>query len=482
MPGDLRFFGVVMVLAVVASGLQAMASAAEAEAPTFARDVAPILYDSCVSCHRPGEVAPMSLLTYQDARPWARAIKFKVVSREMPPWHADRATGLPFSNDPSLSQAAIDTIVAWVDAGAPPGHTSDMPPAPTFLEGWQHPSGRSPDFIVPMPVDYALPAEGSIPYVNFHVKVPLDDDVYAEAVETRPGNRAVVHHMSVNLAEYDEPPPPGPIFAEVGATTGTGRRRPADADGPDANEPQNVRTNQRRRFAQLGLFTPGQGFERFPSGYGLRVHGGPTAYVRFNMHYQLTGRPETDRSSLAIWLQRDPVEFEMRRSRGVEGTVLAEGEELLDGTPGLRATGTYAVIPPIPAGADNFKAVGVTPFAEDTTIYQLNPHAHLRGKDFTYTLVYPDGREEMLLHVPHYDFNWQLIYELEEPLVAPAGSKLVMTGHYDNSHKNRYNPAPDRDVLWAEQSWEEMFVPHVMYATEPARDAAAKGTTQQNEE
>ena len=133
-----------MLLALFVSGGQPAASAAEAETPTFARDVAPILYDSCVSCHRPGEIAPMSLLTYQDARPWARAIKSKVVSREMPPWHADRATGLPFRNDPSLSQAAIDTIVAWVDAGAPPGNMSDLPPAPTFLEGWQHPSGRSP--------------------------------------------------------------------------------------------------------------------------------------------------------------------------------------------------------------------------------------------------------------------------------------------------------------------------------------------------
>ena len=482
---DVGSLGVVMLLALFVSGGQPAASAAAAEAPTFARDVASILYDSCVSCHRPGEIAPMSLLTYQDARPWARAIKSKVVSREMPPWHADRATALPFRNAPSLSQAAIDTIVAWVDAGAPPGNMSDMPPAPTFLEGWQHPSGRSPDFIVPMPVEYTVPAEGGIPYVNFHAKLPLTDDVYAEAVETRPGNRAVVHHASLNRTDFDEPPPPGPVFAEVGATTSSRPRPTANANRADGNttsQTENVRSNRRPRSARIGLFTPGAGFEWFPSGTGLRVHGGPTAYIRFNMHYQLTGRPETDRSSLAIWLQRGPVQFEMVRNRGIVGTILAEGQELLAGTPGLRATGTYAVIPTIPAGADNFETVGVTPFAADTTIYQFNPHAHLRGKDFTYTLVYPDGREEMLLHVPRYDFNWQLIYELEEPFVAPAGSKLVMTAHYDNSHKNRYNPAPDRDVIWAEQSWEEMFIPFVVYATEPEEDAAAKSTTQENQE
>lgn len=162
----------------------------------------------------------------------------------------------------------------------------------------------------------------------------------------------------------------------------------------------------------------------------------------------------------------------MIRNGGIEGTVLAEGQEIVDGTPGLKATGTYAVIPNIPAHAGNYKVVGVTPFEEARTIYQVNPHAHLRGKDFTYRLVYPDGQERMLLQVPAYDFNWQMIYQLETPLQVPAGSKLVITAHYDNSLKNKYNPGPDQEVIWAEQSWEEMFVPFIMYsidATEPPK-------------
>lgn len=449
--------GIVLVLVS-----PAMAVAGEAT-PSFAKDVAPILYKNCVTCHRPGEVAPMSLLTYQAARPWAKAIKEKVVSREMPPWHAD-SSGLAFRNDRRLSQEEINTIVAWVDAGAPKGDDADLPPAPAFAEGWEHPS-RSPDLIVPMPVEYEIPADGAIPYVNFHAKVPLTADAFAEAVETRPGNRAAVHHITVNPMEFKQPPAPGPEFAPVGATAGNRGRENAVS---------------RRQSSILGLFTPGQGFEQFPAGSGLRVKGGPTTYFRFNMHYQLTGKPETDRSAVGIWLHRDPIQFEMIRNGGIEGTVLAEGTELVDGTPGQKATGTYAVIPNIPPRAANYKVVGVTPFEEARTIYQFNPHAHLRGKDFTYRVIYPDGQERTLLHVPAYDFNWQMIYQLETPLQVPAGSKLVITAHYDNSLKNKYNPGPEKEVIWAEQSWEEMFVPFIMYSIDATE--RPKPTTQDQQQ
>ena len=461
---------------LVIIGVTGSAWATEAETPTYTKDIVPILNENCVSCHRTDEVAPMSFETYKQVRPWARSIKSKVVSREMPPWHAEPNVGLKFKNDRHLSQEVIDTIVAWVDGGAPQGNKADLPPAPSFAEGWQHPTGRAPDFIVPLPVEYHLPPAGSIQYVDFFAKIPLEEDAYAEAVETRPGNRAAVHHITVNPREFEEPPDPGPTFADIGTTSGNGGRQiraaveAAAERGEELDIPLPSQRNARQQNALLGLFTPGQGFEQFPPGYGMKVKGGPTTYLHFNMHYQLTGRPEIDRSSFAVWLHRDPIEFEMKRNGGVEGTVIAEGQELLDGEPGIQATGTYAVIPKIPAGADNFKTAGIAPFLKDTIIYQFNPHAHLRGKAFTYSLVYPDGREEMLLSVPKYDFNWQLIYELDEPLIAPAGSKLVTTAHYDNSHKNRYNPAPDRDVNWAEQSWEEMFIPFVMYAAEPSEE------------
>ena len=448
--------GVTVLMAAPVAAL-----AAEAEAPTFTKDVAPILFDNCVSCHRPGEVAPMSLLTYQSTRPWARAIKGKVVSREMPPWHADPTASLPFKNDRRLSQDQVDTIVAWVDAGAPQGNVADLPPAPSFKEGWSHPTGRDPDVVISMPVDYELPAAGVAPYVTFWTKLPFEEDVFAEATESRPDNRAVVHHLLTTPALFDEPPPPGPDLQPDRIST----------TSPEELRARNV---DERNLGNLSFYTPGSGFERYPAGYGKRILGGPKAYLQFSMHYQPTGRPETDRSSMGVWLQQEPVLYEMIRDGIQAGTVLAEDKELLG--PDYAASGLHKLAPNIPANADNYKIVVVEPFAEATTIYKFHPHAHLRGKDFTYTLVYPDGREQTILHVPQYDFNWQMNYELETPLEVPAGAKLVATAHYDNSTANRYNPAPDRDVIWAEQSWDEMFHPFTVYAVDVPE--SAKPTTQ----
>ena len=204
--------GVTVLACAMASGAAAQAPAS----PTFSGDVAPILFESCVACHRAGEVAPMSLTTYAQVRPWARSIKKKVASREMPPWHAAVAESLPMRNDRSLDQAEIDTIVAWVDAGAPEGNKADLPLLPSFHEGWQHPS-RPPDIIVPMPVEYEVPAEGMLEYINFFSKLPLEEDVYIEALEARPDNRAVVHHFAAGTRNFPQPPPPGPVMLGIDA-------------------------------------------------------------------------------------------------------------------------------------------------------------------------------------------------------------------------------------------------------------------------
>ena len=189
----------------------APSSASPPEAPTFTKDVAPILLKNCASCHRPGEVAPMSLLTYQDARPWSKAIKEKVVSREMPPWFADRTQGRKLRNDRSLTEQEIQTIVAWVDAGAPKGHDADLPALPRFAAGW---SGGAPDYIVEVPVEFELPAEGQIDLQDFYVPVPFAEDRFAEALEMRPGNYAVVHHARINLQSLPE----GAKIVGVGAS------------------------------------------------------------------------------------------------------------------------------------------------------------------------------------------------------------------------------------------------------------------------
>src|SRR5918912_870421 len=188
--------------AVVLGAVTVAAAPAGPTVPTFTKDVAPIVFDKCASCHRPGEVAPMTLLSYEDARPWAKAIKNKVVAREMPPWFADPDHTLKMRNDRSLSKDQIDTIVKWVEAGAPKGNDADLPPPPKFAEGWT--AGREPDYILEMPVEFAIPAEGELGVQMFYSPVPFKEDRFAEILEIRPGNRAVVHHAGVFIVDIPE--------------------------------------------------------------------------------------------------------------------------------------------------------------------------------------------------------------------------------------------------------------------------------------
>jgi len=437
--------GVTLSISVGSGATVATARGAANVAPTFTKDVAPIFYKSCVTCHRPGEVAPMSLLSYQEARPWSRAIKDKVLTREMPPWHADPKYG-KFRNDRSLSQAEIDTITAWVDAGAPKGNDADQPPAPDFSSGWSH---GEPDYILEMPIDFELPAEGEIPEQQFYVKIPFETDRFAEILEMRPGNPAVVHHGGAHVVDMPE-----------GAVVADGR-----AYGPDGKELPSLRSARRGRtdvFALTGShklisFVPGRGVERHRAGVAKRLPAGK--YVQFAMHYQPTGKPERDRTRLGIWFSRQPVTHEVLTTQAGNplatspirtSIYIAEGKEvpIEDGR---------TKIPNIPPYAENWELVGVTPVIEPITVYALSPHMHLRGKDLRWVVTYPDGRDETILYVPKYDFNWQIHYELETPLKIPAGSKITGIAHYDNSLKNRYNPGPEKEVYWAEQSWDEMY-------------------------
>ena len=454
------------VVTLLTGAVPLSASAQGTSPPTFAKDVAPILFENCVTCHRAGEVAPMSLTTYAEVRPWARSIKTRVQTREMPPWHASVSESLPMRNDRSLSQAEITTIAAWVDAGAPEGNAGDLPPPPTFHAGWQNPSGRAPDIVVPMPVEYEIPATGMLEYVNFFSKLPLEEDVFIEAVEARPDNRAVVHHFAAGTRNFAQAPPPGPVMLGIDALN-------IPSPSPTADRPQ--RRGGGGGGGSIVVYVPGAGFEQYPEGFGRRVSGGPNAYATYQMHYSMTGKPETDRSSIGLWLRQGTVDTELRDSTGAMGTIVAQGEEIL-WEPGRPAPLTYANIPNIPPFEEHFAATMIVPFTEDATVYSFNPHAHVRGSSFDYRVVYPDGREQVMLVVPQYDFNWQLLYVLEEPLQVPAGSTILVSARYDNSVRNKYNPAPQREVVWADQSWEEMFVPFIEFAVD-VQDSA--GPTQE---
>jgi hypothetical protein len=466
---------VLLVGAVVfASGSVTAAGDTEqtAAAPTYTKDVAPILFKNCTSCHRPGEVAPMTLQSYEDTRPWARAIKQKVVRREMPPWFADPNHG-QFKNNRLLSTEDIDTIARWVDAGAPRGNPTDMPAMPKFAEGWQ---GGEPDHVFVMP-EFKVPAEGEIPMMNFWVQNPFKEDVFVEALEMRPGNPSVVHHGRIDVVAL----PPGhtvengilmgpdgkPAFDPAG-----GVRDTADATG--------------QRF-QLIAFVPGRGYERYAPGTGKRISAG--LWLRFNLHYQPKGIADTDATKLGIWFSKVPVHHEMfTRDVGMSlptesqfTTYVRNQKDLIIGHRKAQDdTDKIERLPNIPAYADNWRLAAVTAVTEPITVHAFWPHMHLRGKDMKIIATFPDGREETLLLVPKYDFNWQLQYDLATPLKVPAGSTLTAIGHYDNSLNNRYNPAPDREVYWAEQSWDEMFSPFIEYTVDSLTVAVpAKVPTQQ---
>ena len=450
----MRSIRVLAAVLLVALASSTTAGAAE-EAPTFTKDVAPILFDNCVVCHRVGEVPPMALTSYRAVRPWARAIKDKVVSREMPPWHADPEASLAFRNDRQLSQADVDTIAAWVDGGALEGNPAELPALPPIPTGWQIRDLGEPDAVIRMPVAEEIPASGELPMTNYYIRVPWDEPRYAQALESKPSNRVATHHT----VAYIRPGlPPGTRLNEKGLAV----------RDPTIAVDRNASFEFAQRSVKLTGYAPGKGYKRYPKGADRLLP--PDWYFTLNQHYQPTGKPETDQSELGIWFHDDPIDTDVREIVASDGIAIVEGRELV-AEPGQRRP----VVPSIPPYADDWKIVAMKVFPEDTTIFSLSPHAHLRGKRFTYTLVRPDGTEQTLLTVPQYDFNWQTFYELTEPMVFPAGSKLVTVGYYDNSVKNRYNPAPDKEVYWAEQSWDEMFNPFFEYGV--AAETATKGST-----
>jgi hypothetical protein len=370
----------------------AVVSSAEAQSPTFAKDVAPIFYANCVTCHRPGEVAPMALRTYEEVRPWARSIKQKVSTRQMPPWFADPAHGT-FSNDARLPQKQIDTIVKWVDAGAPLGNRRDLPPLPAYTEGWQL---GEPDHIITLPL-IEIPAEGKDIFPTPNLTIDIPEDRWIRAVEIRPSNREVTHHSVLFMAG-------GPGGGMVG-TSG---------------------------FVDLlGVWAVGTPPTVYPEGVGRWVRKGQQ--LRTNLHYHPNGKAQTDQTRVGLYFGKGELKKEV--TTAVAGDVSFR----------------------IPAGAKNHEMRALYVIDQDINVVSYFPHMHLRGKDMTITANLPDGRTQTLLSVPGYDFNWQLYYFPKDPVPLPRGTVVEAVAHYDNSADNKNNPDPTRDVTFGEQSNDEMM-------------------------
>jgi len=410
--------------------------------PTFARDVAPIVFTKCASCHRPGEVAPMPLLSYRDVRPWAGAIKQKVTTREMPPWDADAHYG-KFRNDLSLTDREIDTLVRWVDGGAREGDPSVLPSLPTFPEGWQI---GTPDVVFEMQQDYQVPASGEIEYQYFEVPTNFADERWMQAGEVRAGDRAHVHHIIVYVREPGRTVRPNVVSVRPIMNTTALPAVPA-APRPQAAAVANV-----ARPAQGAGRPPGGGdamLVNWAVGEDAPIHLPGTAKripvgstLVFQVHYTTNGKPGRDRSRLGLVFAKEPPQREIRT--------------------GLITNAAFA----IPPGADNHTVEAEATFSEDVKIWSMHPHMHLRGKDMTYTATYPDGRKEILLRVPKYDFGWQTDYWLAQPLTLPKGTKVHVAAHFDNSPANRANPDPKAIVRWGDQTWEEMMIGFFTYTVE----------------
>jgi len=425
--------------AVTSAWLGALAAApqtarpAAANVPTYTKDVAPILYKNCTGCHRPGEIAPMSLMTYADVRPHARDIRDKIDEGAMPPWHADMPHGT-FLNERGLTADEKSTILRWVANGAPKGDPKDLPPAPQYPQGW---SIGTPDVVLEMQEDYKVPADGMIEYEYFYIPTNFTEPKWVQAIEVRPGNREVVHHVLVNYkVRPDLRRPPALKFNDEQM------RIPPRTPG---SHPA-IRDNVPARL--IATYAPGTNPQVFRPGTAIRLE--PGGVIELQMHYTATGEAATDRTRIGLVFSKDASPREVRASQFFNATLS------------------------IPAGAADVAVSSEVEFLQDATVWGLFPHTHVRGKKWEYVLQLPDGTKRTILSVPRYDFNWQTYYMFAEPLQVPKGTRILSTAWYDNSPGNRSNPDPGVLVKWGDQTWEEMQYTGILYTPSAAPSTASK--------
>ncbi len=374
-------------------------------AVTFSKQVSRILQERCQDCHRPGQIGPMALEKYEEVSAWADSIREAVAEQRMPPWHADPRHG-KFANDRSLSKEEKATLLSWIDQGTPRGDERDLPPPKNWPKDWL--IGK-PDLVLTMPKPYAVPAdapEGGVPYQYFTIDPGFTEDRWVEQAECRPGAAEVVHHILIFIV------PRGEMF------------RP---DGPG-----NVLVGTAPGDMPL-LLAPGLA-KKVPAG----------AKLVFQMHYTPNGKAQSDQSSVALRFAKEKPKHRVL-TKPIHNRLFI-----------MR-------LDRIPAGDPNYKIEASYTFREDAHLVGYMPHMHLRGKDFAYEAVYPDGKTEVLLSVPRYNFAWQNVYRPIDLVRLPKGTKLRCVAHFDNSADNPSNPDPKRNVYWGDQTWEEMMIGWIDY-------------------
>jgi len=430
-------FTLVATLAAVAwlgaAGYQASTAQEPAKAVTFSEHVAPILYNNCVTCHRPGEAAPFSLMSYEDVTKRAATIATVTKSRYMPPWHAEPGFG-DFADERRLTDAQIDTIASWVAQGMPRGNAASMPKLPAFLDGWQ--LGK-PDLVLEMPEAFEIPASGPDIYRNFAIPTGLTEDKYVRAVEFRPGTRRVVHHAIFGFVK-------GGSTATLAGTDGKpgfggamlARMVPAFAPAGD-----------------LGGWAVGTTPAFLPENVSWTMNAGSDFVLQLHLHP--TGKVETEKSTIALYFTNTPPP---RKLRDISA-------------PGL--FGALANID-IPAGEKNYVVKGTARTFANMRVYSALAHAHYLGKEFKAIATLPDGSTIPMLWIKDWDFNWQDRYTYKKPIDLPKGTKIDVTISYDNSADNPHNPcSPPRRVQWGLQSFDEMGAVVFQAMTASAEDEVA---------
>jgi hypothetical protein len=377
----------------------------------------------------------MSLLTYADVRPHAKAIRDEISDGNMPPWHADAPAGM-FLNERGLTEAERKTLLQWVAAGAPEGNPKDLPSAPTYPEGW---AIGTPDVILEMSEEYTVPADGVIEYEYFYIPTNFTEPKWIQAIELRPGNREVVHHA---LAFYRATP-------DI-------KREPVLRPNRDqmVTPPQTRQASRPQRRDQtpsrlLATYAPGTNPQVMRPGTAIRLE--PGGVIELQMHYTANGKAAADRTRVGLIFSKEPAPREVRVSHFFNGTLV------------------------LPAGAAETRVDADLSFVSDAVVWGIFPHTHVRGKKWEYTLELPDGTKKVVLSVPRYDFNWQTYYMFKEPLQVPKGSRLVSSAWYDNSAANKSNPDPKIDVKWGDQTWEEMQYTGILFSPAVAPSTQSNG-------
>ncbi len=404
-----------------------MASAAElAESPNYHKDVAPILQKNCQECHRPGQVAPFSLLDYAQAQKRAQDIAAVTEEREMPPWHASTTEGGPFRGARVLTDRELKTLADWADAGCPEGNPKDAPPPREWSSDW---TLGPPDLVLKMSESYKLDASGADEYRVVVLPSGLMQGRWIAAADFKPGNMKVVHHI---LAAYDvsgnasklDAAEPGPGYATSGGGYG---RLPSGLPFFPAG--------------QLWGWAPGRTNRWSPEGTARALPAG--ADVLLQIHYHKSGKPETDATAIGLYFARGPVDKQIR-----SGVVLPARAGFL-GRPELK----------IPPGDANHEVTGSLTIRQDSHLLAVFPHMHWLGKDFRLRAVRPDGSKQALIRIDDWDFNWQNPYEFVTPVALPRGTRVEMLAHFNNSVGNPRNPSnPPVEVHWGEQTTDEMCI------------------------